>query len=182
MQDTCPETSNTAVITLTESDVKQAYWLIQRKATLTPVGLLKVFFLTILTAIATGINYLQGVAVTWTPTLIFALLFPAVLVALAARQNARAATRTFAQQKSLQRPFALSWTTQGFSTRSEHVDASLPWSDLTQMLHNDKVILLCESDSRFQAVPRRCLTPAQQADLLRLAQAGRTRTPAAPAA
>ncbi len=182
MQDICPETSHSATITLTESDVKQAYWLIQRKATLTPVGLLKVFFLTILAAIGTGINYLQGVAISWTPTLMFAVLFPFMLVALAARQNARAAQRAFAQQKSLQRPFTLSWTPEGFGTRSEQVDASLPWSDLTKVLHNDKVILLCESDSRFQTVPRRCLTPAQQADLLRLAPDGVARPPAASAA
>eukprot|EP01031_Cornospumella_fuschlensis_P052380 gene52380-64033_t len=93
MQDHTVEHSHTAVITLTEADFKWAYWLIQRTATLTPVGLLKVCFLAILAAIGVGSNYLQGLDVRWDPLIAVGLLSPFVLVALAAHQNARNARR-----------------------------------------------------------------------------------------
>lgn len=172
MQEMTPDTPRSALVTLTEADVKRAYWLIQRKATLTPVGLLKVSFLTILAVIGTGITYLQDGTVPWIPTLIFALLFPFVMVGLAAQQNGRAARRLFAQQKSLQRPFTLSWTAEGFALHSDQIDVRMPWGELTKVLHNDQLILLCESDFRFQTLPRRCLSPAQQSDVLSLAEAG----------
>lgn len=178
MQDHTAEGTNTAVITLAEADLKQAYWLIQRKATLTPVGLLKVGFLTILAAIGVGSKYLQGIDIRWDPLIAVGVVSPFVMIGLAAHQNGRTAQRIFAQQKSLHLPFTLSWTAEGFSTRSDALNVSLPWRDLTKVLHDGKVILLCESDARFHTIPRRCLSPPQQADLLRTAAGGVTRTPA----
>ncbi|GGF71944.1 hypothetical protein GCM10007301_34610 [Azorhizobium oxalatiphilum] len=103
---------------------------------------------------------------------VIAIASPATGLFAAYGMHERAARKLYAQQKTLQRPFDVSWTDDELRTTSEDGNWRLRWSDFREVKANDKVILFFESDYMMRIIPRRHLTSAQQADLL--ACAGRT--------
>ncbi len=173
MPQTAPTAPHAVAISLTAEDLKQAYWLVQTKATFTPVGYLRLFFLALLTLTATAIALLAvDGEVKWPLAIIAAIAGPSSMVASVYYRNAKAAKRIYAQQKSLHLPFTLTWTDEHVITDSTQGRAVLAWSDLTKVQENTKLILLFESDAIFRIIPRAALTPEQQQDVLRCAAAG----------
>lgn len=166
-------------ITLTPDDLKHAYWLIQTKAIVSPIGFLRLFFLGLVTMTATAVALvaIDG-KVVWPLAILAGIIGPCALVASVYYRNATGARRIFAQQKSLQLPFTLFWTADHVETDSAQGRALLAWADLRKVSHDRRTILLHESDVLFRIVPRRVLTPEQQADLLRVATARPTPKPA----
>jgi len=65
------------------------------------------------------------------------------------------ARRIFRQQKSLQRPFDVSWSESGFTARDASGGHTTPWSDYIRWCENPAVFLLYHSDALFQLVPKR---------------------------
>lgn len=178
MQETNPG-APTVTITLTAEDLKQAYWLIQTKATVTPGGFLRLFFLALLTLTATAIALLAvDGEVKWPLAIIAAIAGPCGMVASVYYRNAKMAKRIYGQQKSLHLPFTLTWTDEHVITNSTQGRAVLAWGDLTKVEENKKLILLFESDAIFRIIPRAALTAEQQQDVLARATAGLAQTPA----
>lgn len=169
-------------ITLTPEDLTHAYWLVQRKAILTPIGFLRLFFLALITLTATAVVLLamEG-QVVWPVAIIAGLAGPIVMVPSVYYRIRKASTRIFGQQKSLQLPYTLAWTADDLIMDSAQGRAVIAWSDLRSVTQDRRTILFHESDVLFRIVPRRALTPEQQADLLRVAAAGRARKPQAAA-
>ncbi len=165
-------------ITLTSDDLRHAYWLVQTKATLSPMGFLRLFFLTAttLTASAIALLAIEG-EVIWPLAIIAGLAGPITMLGSVYYRIGTGAKRIFAQQKSLQLPYTLSWTAEHLITGSEQGRATIAWTDLRKIMHDRRIILFHESDVLFRMVPRRALTPEQQAALLQAAQAARARPP-----
>jgi len=65
------------------------------------------------------------------------------------------ARRIFRQQKSLQRPFELSWADTGLTSRDANGEYTTPWPDYTKWKEDSRVFLLYHSDALFQMVPKR---------------------------
>lgn len=178
MPDESPDAPHTVAITLTPDDLKHAYWLIQTKAIVSPIGFLRLFFLGLITLTASAVALLAiDGTVVWPLAIIAGIAGPCALVASLYYRNATGARRIFAQQKSLQLPFTLSWTADHFETVSDQGRASLAWTDLRKVLHDTRTILFCESDALFRIVPLHVLTAAQQADILQAASAARAAPP-----
>jgi hypothetical protein len=65
------------------------------------------------------------------------------------------ARRVFRQQKSLQRPFEVTWSDKGLTSRDANGEYTTPWPDYTKWKENSRVFLLYHSDVLFQMVPKR---------------------------
>lgn len=175
--DLMPETPEAArgpiPIQLTVEDVANAYHLLQKQALLTVRGVASVIFFDLVTVALTVvvIKGLYGDDLPLPMAGVLALVFPIALIWGTRIRNARLARRVFAQQKSLNMPFTLSWSDEALVAGGNQGTATLPWRDLIKMKQDAGTILFFESDVLFRLIPRRVLSEAQQDDLLQTARA-----------
>ena len=71
------------------------------------------------------------------------------------------ARRVFRQQRSLQLPFELSWSEEGFVSRNEQGSYKTLWSDLVRWKENEQLFLLYISDAMFHILPKRAFPDAE---------------------
>ncbi|HEY8699113.1 MAG TPA: YcxB family protein [Rhizomicrobium sp.] len=83
----------------------------------------------------------------------------------------RRTRRLYWQQKSMQRPFAMSWDEGFVSLQSEEYSARSPWSDYSKWREGEQIFMLYLSDIMFRIVPKRAFQDANEIpefrDLLR---------------
>jgi hypothetical protein len=65
------------------------------------------------------------------------------------------ARRLFRQQKTLHRPFELSWTTEALTLTAEHGTSTIHWPDFHKHREDTGLFLLFLSDANFLMVPKR---------------------------
>lgn len=63
--------------------------------------------------------------------------------------------RVFRQQKSLQLPFHLSWSDDGFVSENEQGSLKTRWSDIVNWKENEQLFVLYVSDLMFHILPKR---------------------------
>lgn len=133
----------------------------------TPRQIVNICLLGVLVAAAAGaaISGL-GAHPPWPLLVVIAIASPVTGLFAAYGMHERAARKLYAQQKTLQRLFDVSWTDDEWRTTSEDGNWRLRWADVRRMKANDKVILFFESDHMMRIIPCRVLTSAQRADLL----------------
>lgn len=98
-------------------------------------------------------------------TLGISLLPFAFVVGLSLVMTPIAARRNYARQRSLQGELVLSWSEAGLHTVSEYGTFEIPWSHFVRHVENNKLFMLFESDRLYRPIPKRLLSPEQQADL-----------------
>jgi YcxB-like protein len=79
----------------------------------------------------------------------------------------RHSRRTFAQTKSLQRPFRWAWNEEQLSCTSDLANAIVPWADLVKWREGDDVFLLYPSNVMFYIFPKRAFQDVAAIDAFR---------------
>jgi YcxB-like protein len=65
------------------------------------------------------------------------------------------ARRVFRQQKSMQRPFELSWDATGVHAKDANGEYRHLWSDFVRWREGERLIVLSLSDAMFLMIPKR---------------------------
>ena len=74
------------------------------------------------------------------------------------------ARRTFRAQKTLQRPFRISWTDRDVSFESEFGHTRFQWSDFFKIRENHHCILLYQSRLLYQLIPKSAFKASELED------------------
>ena len=154
---------STGTFRLTADDMVAAAWLFMRVGYTRPrmlirFGLLWLAFVVLLIASANGLSNLAA-------TFGLAFLPFVIVIGAAFIITPIAARRNFARQRSLQGDLILSWSDMGLHTVSEYGTFEIPWSHFRRRVENDQLFMLFESDRLYRPIPKRLLSPEQQADL-----------------
>jgi len=80
---------------------------------------------------------------------------------------AKKAKRIFRQQKSLHRPYELSWTAEAITLASERGTSAIPWTDFHKYRETADQFLLFLSDANFLMVPKRAFSDISRLDAFR---------------
>ena len=81
------------------------------------------------------------------------------------------ARRTYAQAAILRESFTVSWDETGLDSRTRRTVNIVPWEDYIGRREDAHVLLFYQTDTMFQFLPTRVLSPAQAARLRLLAEA-----------
>lgn len=73
----------------------------------------------------------------------------------------RLSRRYFEQSVVLHAPITVGWSPAGLATRSPHVTSLLPWSAYIGRREDEAVLILLQTDTLYQFIPKRVLDPAQ---------------------
>ena len=77
------------------------------------------------------------------------------------------AKRRYRQQRGLQRPYTVSWTSDAITFASEQGASTIPWADFHNLRETDNLFLLFLSDANFLIVPKRAFPDALLLDAFR---------------
>lgn len=78
--------------------------------------------------------------------------------------------KIFSQQKTLHEPVDAQWDEEGYAAASGNVSGLIKWTQYHRLDFNELIILLYQSDTLFQMLPRRALTQNQFDDFIALAK------------
>lgn len=93
---------------------------------------------------------------------VFVLLFAIAGGVIGGRLSAaRTARRVSKQQKTLHRPYELTWDDEKVTTTSDAGNMTLKWSELHKIHEDDRQFLLFMSDVMFVMVPKRAFPDDQ---------------------
>ncbi|WP_295479604.1 YcxB family protein [uncultured Pseudomonas sp.] len=159
----------TVVIQLQPEDLAMAQRLHFWQHVFSRAGLIRLSILCVIaTAAFAYVLWLMGNKAVL-PVAIFALItpfavlgFPFLITQMLGGIRAR---KTFAQQKTLQKPTCLAWDEQGVVMKSDYGHARAPWTDFRKAREDERLILLYESDRLYRLIPKRCLSATQLADI-----------------
>ncbi len=90
-----------------------------------------------------------------TPVAVFVAFVLAVILGTRYLYLPRRTGRLYAQQKSMQRPFAMRWDEDNVYFDSEEYSARTPWSDFSKWREGKDIFMLYLSDVMFRIVPKR---------------------------
>ncbi|KQN77599.1 YcxB family protein [Devosia sp. Leaf64] len=159
--------NRTADIQLLPHDLADANKLQFINSLRRPRGILSVLFLS--AALSTIFGLLVWDAGNALPIAAFTIVSPLAVLAGPAFVvwviNPGTARRIFKQQASLRKPYAIAWDEAHYLAHSDLGNTKLPWSDLFRVEHNDKLIVLFESQNLRRIIPLRFLSPEQRADI-----------------
>ena len=77
------------------------------------------------------------------------------------------ARRVFRKQKSMQRPFELSWDAAGLHAKDGNGEYRHAWSDFVRWREGERLFVLSLSDAMFIMVPKRAFTEQQSLEAFR---------------
>ena len=77
------------------------------------------------------------------------------------------ARRVFRQQKSLQRPFEISWDDKGIYARDDHGEYKHFWADFMRWNEDSRLFVLSLSEVMFLMVPKRAFSDERLLNLFR---------------
>ena len=81
----------------------------------------------------------------------------------------RTARKTYAEQRTLQKPIHLTWNEDGLHLRSDYGDARMEWTDFVKVRQDRHCMMFYESQRLYRIIPKRILTDEQTVELQRLA-------------
>ncbi|NLR99214.1 YcxB family protein [Rhizobium sp. P38BS-XIX] len=70
----------------------------------------------------------------------------------------RTARKTYAEQRTLQKPIHLSWNEDGVHLRSDFGEAKMQWTDFVKTRQDRHCLLFYESQRLYRIIPKRILT------------------------
>jgi len=97
------------------------------------------------------------------------LILPLVVYLLFVPLRAR---KIFAQQKTLHEPVSIAWSETAYTASTPTVTGTVPWSNYFDWLEDDRMIVIRQSMTLFQMLPKTALTAEQAADIRACARAG----------
>ncbi|MGU3493756.1 YcxB family protein [Xanthobacteraceae bacterium A53D] len=166
MPEPAPPTAVT--ITLTPDDLLEAARIHFRQSMSTPSRLFSLAMLgLIMAAGCAGVLHVSEMEISIPLLVLVAIACPLAATLLAYSTHKTATLKTYRQQKSLQRPYTLSWSDAGLQTKSEDGDWRVRWSDVRKVRQSAGMMLFYESEYLFRLLPLRILTPEQKDDLER---------------
>jgi hypothetical protein len=95
---------------------------------------------------------------------IFAVILAVAYLAVNFVTLPRTTRGIFDRQKSLQRPYEMSWDDSGMTAVGENGTNSAPWSDFLKWREHKRVFVIYMSDAMFWMVPKRCFADSAQAE------------------
>ena len=161
---------STAAFRYTEEDLVQAARLYSGRSLNRPqviVSYLSLWFFSLIlfTYLVTGET--SPAAVVEDPVRILGLsILPFVLILLwTLWLIPTLARRNFRQQKALQGDFIYRWSEKGLSVQADIGNFEMPWDHFVSWGENANTILILETDRLYRVIPKRVLSPDQQAGL-----------------
>lgn len=161
------DTNRSVSFTLTAEDYATANKLYVRKSYKGGVGIIVVAGVLLLYGLYFRSEYAGDGSYGWLADVFYGAAI--VLLALPLLSYfvlaPRAARKTYRQQKSLQQPLTLSWSSAGLKVTSEAGEWLTPWDHYLKRAENEEMLLFYQAPRLFQMLPKRALTLEQLADL-----------------